>query len=55
MYFVITVIIVQIICGLIMRSAARKKHASETFWLLVGLILGPFALIAIPLIKKNHE
>ena len=53
MYFVIAVIVVQIVCALIMQSVAKKRNASESFWLLMGLVFGPLALIAIPFIKNK--
>lgn len=53
MYFVIAIIVVQIICALIMHSIAKKRNLSESFWLIMGLVFGPLALIAIPFIRNK--
>ncbi len=44
---------IEIGCAVIMQSIAKKRKANERLWFIVGLILGPFAFIFIPLIKNK--
>ncbi len=46
---------IEIGCAVIMQSLAKKRQASERFWFIVGVILGPFAFILIPFIKNKNQ
>jgi len=45
--------ILGIICGIIMREIAKQRNANQIIWFVVGLILGPIALLFIPFIKNK--
>lgn len=36
-----------------MREIAKKRNANQIIWFVVGLILGPIALLFIPFIKNK--
>ncbi|MBA3662384.1 MAG: hypothetical protein H0W64_11680 [Gammaproteobacteria bacterium] len=48
-------LVIEIACGVMMHSITQKRGVNETVWFMVGLILGPFALIFIPFIKKQSD
>lgn len=47
--------VIGIICGIIMREIAKRRGARQVVWFIVGLILGPIALIFIPSIKSKKD
>jgi len=49
----VILLVIEIGCAVIMRSIAEKRGANRTLWFIVGLIIGPFAFIFIPFIKKR--
>ena len=48
----IIIAVIAIICGIIMRETAKRRKANQIIWFVVGLILGPVALVFIPFIKN---
>ena len=49
----IVLLVIEIGCGIVMRSIAEKRGANKTAWFITGLIIGPFAFIFIPFIKNK--
>lgn len=40
----IYLIVFSVFCGLCLHFIAAKRNADKTFWLIMGIMFGPFAL-----------
>lgn len=52
MSFIVVVMIISAVFGLLSMGIAKKKGLNDVFWLVMGLALGPIALVLVSL-KKN--
>lgn len=47
------IIIAWIVFGVAAASLAKGKNRNVVFWVILGLLIGPFALLAIALLKPG--
>ncbi len=54
MYY-LGLIIMAVFFGTLLHGIAAKRHADKKFWLIMGIIFGPFALPFVFMVKKIKQ